>query len=405
MTRAAHRSVRRERPCPGPHRSRGSGSWAGWPSSSHRPASIDPFEAHSIVASLSRLARSPVQHFEGQRLSAPRVRDRPRLVGWSSLHRERRRSLTSLVADPGTASPVPGPAGSWLAARLATHAEAFTRVAKIAAALRLALQERRAIETLSVVSRPTKGCPGAAERRSLSCWRATRGSRTVLAAETPLRASARGAETSSASAVASTFLADRRAPAARGVRRTDFCLLTSSYEHPRLVGSRCVTRGKRLRDRGDRLPHASAIRFGGPHVISWRSSLWALSSRGDACWPCLWHPCRLSHDGHCARARMGRRQRRRGRLLGARVNDARWRNDPRCLPSIESLRPATPFRAPGSGLVPAPRCGHRDAGRRRPLARADPLGSGRARPPFTRPVASGVALLWVSASLADFCNR
>jgi len=135
------------------------------------------------------------------------------------------------------------------------------------------------------------------------------------------------------------------------------------------------------------------------------SPLRALSSRGDACWPCLWHPCRVSHDGHCARARMGRRQRRRGRLLRARVNDACWRNDPRCLPSIESLRPATPFRAPGSGLVPAPRCGHRDAGRRRPLARADPLGSVRARPPFTRSVASGVALLWVSASLADFCNR
>jgi len=160
MTRAAHRSVRRERPCPGPHRSRGSGAWAGWPSSSHRPASIDPFEAHSIVASLSRLARGPVQHFEGQRLSAPRVTDRPRLVGWSSLHRERRRSLTSLVANSGTASPVPGPAGSWLAVRLATRAETFTRVAKIAAALRLALQERRAIETPSVVSRSTRVAPG-----------------------------------------------------------------------------------------------------------------------------------------------------------------------------------------------------------------------------------------------------
>jgi len=35
-----------------------------------------------------------------------------------------------------------------------------------------------------------------------------------------------------------------------GVRRTDLCLLTSSYEHPRLVGSRCVERGKRLRTLG-----------------------------------------------------------------------------------------------------------------------------------------------------------
>jgi len=50
------------------------------------------------------------------------VTDRPHLVGWGSLHRTRRRSLTSLVVIAGTASPVPGPAGSWLDTPLAEHA-------------------------------------------------------------------------------------------------------------------------------------------------------------------------------------------------------------------------------------------------------------------------------------------
>jgi len=39
------------------------------------------------------------------------------------------------------------------------------------------------------------------------------------------------------------------------MRRTDFCHLTFSYEHPRLVGSRRVMRFWRLHDRGDRLLH------------------------------------------------------------------------------------------------------------------------------------------------------
>jgi len=45
--------------------------------------------------------------------------DRPHLVGWGSLHRFRRRSLTSLCHRPGTASPVPEPEGSWLDPHLA----------------------------------------------------------------------------------------------------------------------------------------------------------------------------------------------------------------------------------------------------------------------------------------------
>jgi len=40
-------------------RSRGSGCRAGWPSCSHRPASIDPSMAHSIAVSLSHRPRDP----------------------------------------------------------------------------------------------------------------------------------------------------------------------------------------------------------------------------------------------------------------------------------------------------------------------------------------------------------
>jgi len=43
---------------PGPRRSRGSGCRAGWPSYSHRPASIDLSKTHSHVASLAREPRS-----------------------------------------------------------------------------------------------------------------------------------------------------------------------------------------------------------------------------------------------------------------------------------------------------------------------------------------------------------
>jgi len=46
---------------------------------------------------------SPTKHFGGQRLFALRAVDRSHLVGWNSLHRERRRSLTSLVAVASTA--------------------------------------------------------------------------------------------------------------------------------------------------------------------------------------------------------------------------------------------------------------------------------------------------------------
>jgi hypothetical protein len=67
------------------------------------------------------------------------------------------------------------------------------------------------------------------------------------------------------------------------------------------------------------------------------------------------------------------------------VNDAHELNDPRCLPSVKSLRPATPSRAPGSGFP-------RQLGLATALAGVDAFSpartlseSVRARPPSTRP--------------------
>jgi hypothetical protein len=68
---------------------------------------------------------------------------------------------------------------------------------------------------------------------------------------------------SSASALAPIRLATPRAPR-RAMRRTDFCHLTSSYEHPRLAGFRSVTRLRSCVS-DNRLVHIRAIGFGGLH--------------------------------------------------------------------------------------------------------------------------------------------
>jgi hypothetical protein len=54
----------------------------------------------------------------------------------------------------------------------------------------------------------------------------------------------------------------------RAVRRNDFCLLTSSYEYPRLVGSRRCHGALAPRVTGNRLIHVRAARFGGGHTLS-----------------------------------------------------------------------------------------------------------------------------------------
>jgi hypothetical protein len=85
------------------------------------------------------------------------------------------------------------------------------------------------------------------------------------------------------------------------MRQTDFCLLTSSYEHPRLVGSRCVMRLRACAIEG--IACFTSVRFASVgHTFVELSPRWALFSRRDACDPYLWHLCRLSHVCHVARA-------------------------------------------------------------------------------------------------------
>jgi len=168
------------------------------------------------------------------------VTDRPHLVGWGSLHRARHRSPTSFVVIAGTASPVPGPAGSWLDTRLAARAECSPARPRppLHRALRLDIVT---IGTPSVVSRPT-GLPRPSTPRALSCLNA-------------LRSFAHRSRLGAAATCVSTLV--RRAPRPAPCHRLALRLLVrhdarcvrptsaysrSSYEHPRLVGSRCVMR-------------------------------------------------------------------------------------------------------------------------------------------------------------------
>jgi len=124
---------------------------------------------------------------------------------------------------------------------------------------------RRAIRTPSVVPRSGQVAL-AVQTASAFVFECARNlaHRSRLGAAAPVRQHG-FAECSSTSVPGPIRLAALRAPE-RAMRRTDFCLLTSSYEHPRLVGSQCVTRF-RYAHSGDRLSHVSAIHFGGPRAF------------------------------------------------------------------------------------------------------------------------------------------
>jgi len=202
-----------------------------------------------------------------------------------------------------------------------------------------------------------------------------------------------GAECSSASAVSSSCLAAPRT-SQRAMRRTDFCLLTFfvSVPAPRRFPMRPAL--SRRRDRGDRLSHVSAIRFGGPHVCRGVTAVGVVfPSRCVRSVPLasLSPPSRES----CRSRDLRTRESRRDRSQPDRVNDASWTSNPRCLPSSKNLCPATPFRAPGSGLS-----------RRRGLATATPdldtvwlpqtLADLRKSDPRPRaPLPTGDTILWV----------
>ena len=165
----------------------------------------------------------------------------------------------------------------------------------------------------------------------------------------------------------------------------------SSYEYPRLVGSRCVAALARLARSGrspasrqcDSLRWAAracraVIAVGVVVPVAMRADR---TSDIPVASPAGARP--LARHAHTVESRRDRPQ-------PARVNDASWSSDPRCLPSSKDLCPATPSRAPGSGLPRA-----RGLATAIPVldalfTPAGPCGARReARSPSTRPVANG----------------
>jgi hypothetical protein len=157
----------------------------------------------------------------------------------------------------------------------------------------------RTIETPSVVSR-SAGLPAAAERRCLSWWRAERNSRT-LSPQGP-------------AACVSTSCGVLYGQC----RDVYFPCGSSNVRARRCAGPTSAFSRFRTSTRASSVPGASRAnapaRSGRSPVsrqcdslrraarTSWVSPLRALSSRGGACVPCLWHPCRLPRDDHRARA-------------------------------------------------------------------------------------------------------
>jgi hypothetical protein len=126
---------------------------------------------------------------------------------------------------------------------------------------------RATIGTPSVVSRPI-GLPRPPVLRAPFVVERAATPRTVLTPGPPPRASARRAEYPWASAAPPIRLA---APRASATRDASDRLLPSHVFVPAPAPRRFPMRPalSRRRDRGDRLPHVSAIRFGGPHVLQW----------------------------------------------------------------------------------------------------------------------------------------
>jgi len=345
------------------------GHRAGWPSYSHRPASVDMLETPSPAGStLSRESRDPLQSLPG---AAPHGASSD---GPPAPHRLEQPSprtslpLTSLVVLAGTAQRSP-----WTARKLARSTPCDAHL------VRWPAQPR---PPLCRAFRQRQSCNRNAFRR-VAMSRVTPGlwpRKLDLFEELaqPSHRSHLGAAAACASTSCGVLLGQRRFTwvalrlptwSGRAMLRTDFCHLTSSYQYPRLAGSRCVAPLLEARAyRGDYLMHVSAISL-------WRvaralpgrgsSSRWALSSRRDACIPSLWHPCRLSRGAAIVRTftETSREQPRSPLCLLAWTSRPRKRSG---APSIERKPlPRDVLSNARLGSLPAPRLGHRDAGRRR----------------------------------------
>jgi len=246
-------------------RSRGSGCRAGWPSYSHRPASIDPLTAHSIACvAFASTCETLVLALRG---SAPRGASRdgppaPHRLGQPSpctspisdvLRRHRGHCLTG--SRTGGKLARGGPCGSL---------RAFTRATETATMARLAARHRNNRDAFRRVS--TDRVAPVADPTSAFLIECATQCRTPFSPRSRrLVCQHGGAECSSASVASPTCLAAPRA-SRRAMRQTDFCLLTFFVRAPAPRRFPMRHALARLRDRGNRLLHIRAIRFGGSHT-------------------------------------------------------------------------------------------------------------------------------------------
>lgn len=122
------------------------------------------------------------------------------------------------------------------------------------------------------------------------------------------------------------------------------------------------SRAELVRNRGIGWFTSARCASAGPTLLVGVSRRGAFSSLRRACEPASGTPVASLPSCMRARACMRRRESRRGRHPRARVNDARGKDGPGCLPFSKDPCPAAFFRTPGSGLP-----------RERDLAAAPPL--------------------------------
>jgi hypothetical protein len=298
-------------------------------------------------------------------------------------------------------------AGSRTGGKLARHApcsphRGFTRVTKTATTPRLATRHRDNRNAFRRVSidrvAPADDAASAFLFECAAPYRApfSPRSRRLVCQHV-------GAESSSTSVASPIRLAAPRA-SRRAMRQTDFCLLTFFVRAPAPRRFPMRHALARLRDRGDRLLHTSAIRFGGPHDSIVSSPRWAFSSRRDACGSVplasLSPLPRVSCRSRDLRIRGSRRDRPRPDRVNVRaggtIRDAFHR--------ARTIAPQRPFGRPARefpGFAAWPPRLRISA----PFHLRETLRSSRRPGPRPRaPLPTGDTLLWTSAPLADFCN-
>jgi len=233
---------RRERPGPVRHRSRGADAWAGWPGSSPRPASTDSFQTRSTAPPLPQRRRASLSSLEAGAFR--RLARRTARAGWagaafafnvpvSGAPRRRRKHRPPASRTGEQLSAWHAPRGGCALCAMDSRGQGrrpALRLRRTRGNVRGAFV-RVAIGRIDRAARRRAPLEKATHRRVAPfSRRSPGGGASASSTWSPLPASGR-----------SKCLA---APRASGMRDASDRLVPShvSYEYPRLVGSRCVTR-------------------------------------------------------------------------------------------------------------------------------------------------------------------